>query len=79
MNSNHSGSFREENEIANRADDEDDDDDELLDGRVIPPRRTRTHRSAPNILTHDQPSTSSEARIGVPAIPSFDPRGRNFV
>lgn len=93
LNSNMSGSFREESEMpANN-----DDDDEILDGRVIrAPRRNRKHRSAPNILTSsDQPGTSSdvpsssfanspgESRLGVVAIPNiqFDPsrRGNNFI
>lgn len=87
LNANLSGSFREENELPAG----DDDDDEILDGRVRRvPRRSRKHRSAPNILTSDQPSTSygvasSPAdRIGVIAIPNtqFDPSragSNNFI
>lgn len=86
LNSNLSGSFREGNALPN---DDDDDDDEILDGRVIrAPRHKRKHRSAPNILTSDQPSTSYDVpsssfapaspgdRLGVVAIPNiqFDPR-----
>lgn len=83
LNANLSGSFREENELAN-------DDDDILDGRVIrAPPQTRKHRSAPNIMTSDQPGTSydvpsssfatspGESRLGVAAIPNiqFDPQG----
>lgn len=95
LNSNLSGSFREENEMPNGGDD--DDDDEILDDRVRrAPRRNRKHRSAPNIMTSDQPSTSYDVpsssfaaspsdRLGVVAIPNiqFDPtrstRGNNFI
>lgn len=62
LNSNISGSFREENEIA------------VSNGRVIPPR---SHSSAPNILLRtdeEEPSTSSSTisprRLGVAAIPN---------
>lgn len=92
LNSNLSGSFREENEIPN-----DSDDDDILDDRVRrPPRRNRKHRSAPNILASDQPSTSYNAlssstaapgeRLGVAAIPnnnqfnaSRSGRGNSFI
>lgn len=91
LNSNLSGSFREENEMPK---DGDDDDDEILDERVqrAPRRNSRKHRSAPNIsLTSDQPGTSYDVppspgdRLGVVAIPNiqFDPsrssRGNNFI
>jgi E3 ubiquitin-protein ligase RNF13 len=89
LNNNLSGSFREENEMPNN----DDDDDEILDARVVrTPKRKRKHRSAPNILTSDQPGTSYDVpsssitgRLGVVAIPNiqFDPtrpaRGNNFI
>lgn len=85
LNANLSGSFREENEIPGP----DSDDDEILDDRYrVPPRATRKHRSAPNIMTSDQPSTSHTSngdRLGVAAIPNnqFDPsrsgRGNNFI
>lgn len=79
LNSNLSGSFREENEMA---------DDAAIAERS--PRKGRQHRSAPDILAFDQPSTSynvpssSGDRVGVAAIPNnqFDPRsGRsnNFI
>lgn len=84
LNSNLSGSFREENELPN------DDDDEILDARVRrAPRNKRKHRSAPNIMTSDQPSTSYDVpsssfaasptdRLGVVAIPNiqFDASSR---
>lgn len=87
LNSSLSGSFREENEIPN----DDDDDDEILDGRVrLVPNGNRKHRSAPTLMTSNQPSTSYNVplsspgnRIGVVAIPNsqFDPtrtgRGNN--
>lgn len=85
LNLNLSGSFREENELPN------DDDDEILDTRVhCAPRNSRKHRSAPNILTSDQPSTSYNVpsssfaaspndRLGVAAIPNvqFDASSQN--
>lgn len=88
LNANLSGSFREESAIPI---DDDDNDEEILDGRVRRvPKRGRKHRSAPNILTSDQPSTSygipsssfasSPAdRLGVAAIPNiqFDPARSN--
>ncbi|CRK97685.1 CLUMA_CG011065, isoform A [Clunio marinus] len=63
LNSNLSGSFRNESNLPNTNDDDDaDDDDEILDGRErrkVPRRNRRKHRSAPNIMTtDDQPSTS---------------------
>lgn len=51
LNSNHSGSFREENEVVASA--------------------VRAHRSAPNIMQRDEPSTSgTPRRLGVAAIPN---------
>lgn len=54
------------------------DDDPILDGRHRMPRRGRKHRSAPNIMTTDEPSTSysaqatsSNERLGVAAIPNI--------
>lgn len=89
LNANLSGSFREDNAIPIDASD---DDEELLDGRVRRTKRSRKHRSAPNIMTtSDQPGTSYGGpsapslndRLGVVAIPNiqFDParigRGNN--
>lgn len=82
LNANLSGSFREENEF----NPVESDDEILHDRNRVPPRGTRKHRSAPNIMTSDQPSTSYASpgdRLGVAAIPNnqFDPsqpgRGRN--
>jgi hypothetical protein len=74
LNANLSGSFREESELPN-------DDDAILDARIRQaPRSSRKHRSAPNILTSDQPSTSYNVpststspsdRLGVVAIPNI--------
>lgn len=77
LNSNLSGSFRDGAEPTIR----EEDDDTILDGRNRIPRRNRKHRSAPNIMTSDEPSTSynaqpsSSERVGVAAIPNnrFDP------
>jgi hypothetical protein len=66
LNSNLSGSFREKSN-------DDDDDDPILDGRVAV-SAPRVYRSAPNIMQHDQPGTSSDSqnaspqRLGVAAI-----------
>lgn len=74
LNANLSGSFRDENTVlvVNA------DDDPILDGRQRMPRRGRKHRSAPNIMTTDEPSTSysgqassSNERLGVAAIPNI--------
>lgn len=77
LNSNLSGSFRDGVEPTVR----EEDDDTILDGRNRIPRRNRKHRSAPNIMTSDEPGTSyntqpsSSERLGVAAIPNnrFDP------
>lgn len=76
LNSNLSGSFREENETLNNhhTNNNNSSDNSLSNGQIRADSSKRaSHRSAPNILQRDEPSTSSESprRIGVAAIPNL--------
>ncbi|XP_070498911.1 E3 ubiquitin-protein ligase Godzilla [Chironomus tepperi] len=75
LNSNLSGSFREENETLNNHNSNinNSSDNSLSNGQVRADSSKRAHRSAPNIMQRDEPSTSSGSprRIGVAAIPNL--------
>lgn len=70
LNSNLSGSFREDSRLT-----EVEDDHQILDGRQThnnKRRYERKNRSAPELQISDEPTTSSSSLIGVAALPNVD-------